>query len=306
MSSSLSQTLSRNDAAYPQRLQHVERPPDILYLAGPFRDWNRPCVAIVGARAASVRACRMTEELASDLAGAGVVIVSGMARGIDRSAHEGALAAGGVTVAVLGTGVDVVYPREHVRLQRRIGETGLLITEFPPGSLPRAFHFPRRNRILAGLAHVVVVVEAEPKSGALVTARWALDLGRELMVVPRSPWEPGSLGVNRLLRAGGHPLLDVEDVFVALGRLDFARRPGPSRGPAGGRHGSGDSVESRVLAFLDAQGPLDTEGLAGGLPKVPLMDLLSLLGRLELEGRIRHGRQGYEITAAQPSLPLTS
>jgi DNA processing protein len=247
----------------------------------------------------------MTEELASDLAEAGVVIASGMARGIDGAAHEGALAVGGKTIAVLGTGVDIAYPREHGRLREQIGQTGLLITELPPGAPPRAFHFPRRNRILAALAHVVVVVEAEPKSGALVTARWALELGRDVMAVPRSPWEAGSLGVNRLLRDGAHPVLDAGDVLLALGRLGFGDWATSSKSPREPRARSEGSIESRVLTALETHGPLDTQGLLDSLGDIPMADLLTHLGRLELKGRIQHGRQGYEIPRAREGLPLS-
>lgn len=293
------------DPAYPERLRHVPSPPDPLYLVGPLRDWSLPCVAVVGARAASVRACRMTEELTSDLAAAGVVIASGMARGIDGAAHEGALAVGGRTLAVLGTGVDIVYPREHRKLRERIARTGLLVTELPPGAPPRAFHFPRRNRILAALAHVLIVVEAEPKSGALVTTRWALELGRDVMVVPRSPWDAGSLGVNRLLRDGAHPVLDAGDVLLALERLGFGGWTASSKSPRGTKACTEGSTESRVLTVLEAHGPLDIQGLLDSLGDIPMTDLLTLLARLELGGRIHHGRQGYEIPRVQESLPLS-
>jgi DNA processing protein len=247
----------------------------------------------------------MTEELTSDLAAAGVVIASGMARGIDGAAHEGALAVGGRTLAVLGTGVDIIYPREHRKLREQIARTGLLVTELPPGAPPRAFHFPRRNRILAALAHVLIVVEAEPKSGALVTARWALELGRDVMVVPRSPWDAGSLGVNRLLRDGAHPVLDAGDVLLALERLGFGGWTASSKSPRGTKARTEGSTESRVLNVLKADGPLDIQGLLDSLGDIPMTDLLTLLGRLELGGRIHHGRQGYEIPRVQESLPLS-
>lgn len=287
-------TLRPGHRGYPARLTSVYRPP-VLHVMGPFGRWDLPTVAIVGSRAATVRACRMTEELAAELAGAGVVIASGLARGIDGAAHRGALAARGKTVAVLGTGLDIVYPLEHAALRDDIAETGALVTELPAGTPPKPFHFPRRNRILAGLSDVVVVVEAERTSGALLTARWALDTGREVMAVPRSPWDPGSSGVNGLLMEGAAPVLGSGDVLTALTRLTGVTFPTPVCSNSAPRKEDADpGLEGRVLSVLDARGPQDAESLREVLGGVPLDQLLGLLGRLEVLGRIRRGRQGYE------------
>jgi len=223
-----------------------------------------------------------------------------MARGIDRAAHEGALAAAGVTVAVLGTGLDVIYPREHAGLRDRIAKTGALVTELPDGSPPLAYHFPRRNRILAALADVIVVVEAEAKSGALVTARWGLEMGREVMAVPKSPWDPGSEGVNALIRDGASPVVDARDVLVALSRVrgvDFTVRAASSGG------GPGGAGEDDLVAQLRARGPLDPQALAEALGIDDASVLMRRLGRLELGGVIRRGPQGFEVRDAPVATP---
>jgi len=274
-------SLRPGDSGYPRKLLGIHRPPDPLHVQGSFRDWERPCVAIVGSRAASSGGRRMARDLAADLSLRGFVIASGFARGIDGAAHEGALGVGGATLAVVGTGLDVIYPHEHETLRKAVMASGAMISEFPSGSPPRAYHFPRRNRILAGLCEAVVVVEAEMKSGALNTARWALDMGREVLAVPRSPWEPGSEGVNRLLRDGAAPAVDAEDVLAALG--SFPDPPG------------GQDPSQRVLALLKASGSTGPAVILEELADLDPERLLSVLGRLEAMGSIVSGPKGYTI-----------
>ena len=218
------------DAAYPELLRHIARPPLALFTHGEVAALQLPTVAIVGARAATPGARAWTRMVAGDLTRCGVLVASGLARGIDAAAHDGALEAGGKTVAVLGCGLDRVYPPEHVRLARRIAAQGCLLSEFPPGTPPRPWHFPLRNRILSGLAAGVVVVQAEPRSGALVTARQALDENRQVMAVPGDVTDPRSCGPHELLRQGAALVDGVRDIFVALG---WDGAPRPARGEAG-------------------------------------------------------------------------
>ena len=173
-------------------------------------------MAVVGSRAASDSGRRLTRRLSRDLAAAGCVVVSGMARGIDGQAHEGALDVGGRTDAVLGTGLDVIYPPEHLDLYERLLETGRIWSEFVPGTQPLPLHFPRRNRILVGLAHALVVVEGNERSGARSSVDHALDQGREVMAVPRDPSHPGAELPNRLLKEGARPVTSADDVLEAL------------------------------------------------------------------------------------------
>ncbi len=200
---------------YPQSLEETADPPLGLFVRGATR--KGPSVAIVGARKASAYGLQVARVLGRVVAQAGGTVISGMARGIDGAAHEGALEGGGPTWAVWGCGPDTIYPREHEDLARRIAENGLLITEYPPGVGPRRHHFPERNRIIAGLAEVVVVVEAAARSGAIVTARQALEEGREVMAVPGSIFSEVSVGPNGLLRAGATPLTGPGDLLETLG-----------------------------------------------------------------------------------------
>ncbi|NJD62125.1 MAG: DNA-protecting protein DprA [Deltaproteobacteria bacterium] len=244
---------------YPQALRTIPDAPLVLYRAGDSPA-GRNAVAIVGSRAPTAPAKEFAGEIASDLAGAGWTVVSGMARGIDASAHEGALRGGGNTVAVLGCGVDVVYPPEADRLRGRILERGSLLSEYPPGTLPLSRHFPARNRIISGISRGVVVVEAPCRSGALITARLALDQGREVMAVPGNPVFPHTAGSNRLRREGAEPATCAEDVIAALGEPGLA---------AEGRH-----RERRILDFLSRSRRVDEISEALGIPPNELLPAL--------------------------------
>jgi DNA processing protein len=203
---------------YPPLLAELHDPPARLYLrGGPAEILARPSVAIVGARSCSPYGAQVARELARELAGAGLVVVSGLARGVDGEAHRGALAAGGLTVAVLGCGIDRDYPRAHADLARRVSENGLVVSEYPPGIEPSPWRFPARNRLVAGLAGATVVVEARRRSGALITADFALELGREVFAVPGEITSGLSEGTNDLIRQGAIPLLAAADVFEAMG-----------------------------------------------------------------------------------------
>jgi DNA processing protein len=208
------------DADYPAPLLHLFDPPPFLFVLGDLAILTRPVVAIVGTRRATPYGERVTTALAGALAAAGTCVISGMARGIDAAAHRAALARSGTTAAVLGTGVDVAYPVGHRTLHRTIVERGVVISEFPCGVRATPGSFPRRNRIIAALAKVTIVVEAGERSGALITANHALDLGRDVGVVPGPIESPQHVGSNGLLRQGAHPILVAADALSLLGLAD--------------------------------------------------------------------------------------
>ena len=204
----------KGDQDYPKRLAEISRPPLLLHCIGDAAKLENQMVAIVGARNASLAARRFAEDLAHDLSEAGVGVVSGLARGIDAAAHRGSLE--GLPVGVVAGGIDVVYPRENAELQAAIAENGVLLAESPMGAKPTERHFPRRNRIVSGLAAAVVIVEAAERSGSLITARFALEEGRAVMAVPGFPTDPRSAGGNRLIRDGAVLIQCAEDVLAGL------------------------------------------------------------------------------------------
>ena len=211
--------LKRRDPAYPPLLAAIHDPPPVLWLRGDADPGllSLPSVAIVGARACSGYGRAVARAVGRELAAAGLVVVSGMARGIDAEAHRGALEAGGLTVAVLGCGADRDYPAAHAELARRICERGLVVSEYEVGVEPAPWRFPARNRIIAGLCSATVVVEARARSGALITADFALEDGREVMVVPGEITSALSEGTNALLRLGATPLTRAADVLETYG-----------------------------------------------------------------------------------------
>lgn len=224
--------IARGEPGYPARLEELLEPPPELYLRGAV-DAARlaaltasPCVALVGARAASTAGSMFARRIAQGLARAGVAVISGLAAGIDGAAHAGALDEGGRTVAVLGCGIDRDYPRSNAGLAARIVTAGAVLSEYPPGVAPAPWRFPARNRLVAALSDLTVVVEASRRSGALITAGLALELGREVLAVPASPWVDAAAGGNALLRDGATPVTCAEDILVALG-IDPSRASGP-------------------------------------------------------------------------------
>ncbi|MCS7181792.1 MAG: DNA-processing protein DprA [Thermoanaerobaculum sp.] len=266
-----------SDPSFPEGLRALSDPPLGLFVKG---RWPQgPAVAIVGSRRASAYGKEVGHYLGKELAQAGVWVVSGMARGVDAAAHQGALAAGGMTAAVWGSGCDRVYPPEHQNLARAIAQTGALLTEYPPGTPPRAIHFPERNRLIVGLARVVVVVEADARSGALVSARLALEEGREVMAVPGSIFAPLSVGPNGLLRAGAAPVLSAQDVLDLLG-VTSASTPPPQEGP-----------ELGLLRFLPHGQALSVDELVARSGR-SAQELLPELTSLELDGRVRKEQDG--------------
>lgn len=271
---------------------HEEFPPELLALSDPplglfvrGRLPSGPCAAVVGSRLPSAYGREVADHLGRELASAGVWVVSGMARGVDACAHRGALAGGGGTVAVWGAGPDRVYPQENKVLAESIAAAGGLMTEYPPGSPPRAHHFPERNRLIAGLARVVVVVEADEKSGALTTARLALDEGREVMAVPGSIFSRLSAGPNTLIRAGAAPVLSASDVLAALGVE-------PSRAGAA-------RAEPGELAGMPPGEPFTVDHLAARFDQ-PVARVLERLLLWELAGWVAREPDGRFRRTAPP------
>ncbi|MCS6854247.1 MAG: DNA-processing protein DprA [Elioraea sp.] len=288
------------DPDYPPLLAALPDAPLALAVAGEVAVLSARAVAVVGARNASLAGRQIATELARGLAAAGVVVVSGLARGIDAAAHEGALDAGGLTVAVVATGLDCPYPPEHAGLQARIAACGAVLTEAPPGTAPHRTLFPRRNRIIAGLALGVVVVEAVERSGSLITARLAADEGREVFAVPGSPLEPRARGPNGLIRAGAHLVETVEDILSALPARTMSAPRQRSllleesfSAPAGsGRHAAAvgaapaEVAEAiNTLSTLLSTTPVTVDELLRRCPCSPSAVAAALL-ELDLEGRI--------------------
>lgn len=274
-------TLVRGDADYPESLLHLSLPPPALYCLGELP--AGPAVAIVGSRRAESWALEAARWLGHELAAAGVLVVSGLALGVDAAAHRGALAAnGGRTVAVLGCGLAIDYPRGHRALAREIAASGAVVSEFPPHTPPEPWRFPVRNRLIAALAAGVVVVSAVPRSGSLVTARLALELGREVMALPARIFDETGLGTNALLRDGATLVRHPDDVLQALG-LD---RPAAASAPRPRRDGEPDGPANPLVALLAAGGPVELDALAAAAGR-PVDELLGELLELELSGRVR-------------------
>ena len=269
------------DEGYPEMLAAVDPPPPVLWTLGDPDLMQRPCIAIVGARIASAGGQRIARGLAQQLGEAGHVVVSGLARGIDGAAHTGALPTG--TVAVLGGGVDDVYPPDNAGLYAQIVEQGCIVSESPVGHRAQAKDFPRRNRIISGLSRGVVVVEAEIRSGSLITARLANEQGRDVFAVPGSPLDPRARGPNELLRQGAILCEGLEDIEREFGRPRAVREP-PTDNPF---EGAPDAVDAalieRVAALLSpTPTPRDELARAAG---APVGDVAAALLELSLAGR---------------------
>lgn len=283
--------LTLGEAGYPEPLAAIEDAPPLLSLRGEGALLLRPSIGVVGARNASVGGRKLAEELSRDLGTAGLVVVSGLARGIDAAAHKGALATG--TVAVLAGGIDVCYPPEHRALFDAVAAQGALVAELPPGTEPLARHFPRRNRIISGLAEGVVVVEAALRSGSLITARLAGEQGREVFAVPGSPLDPRCHGSNNLIRQGAALTESAEDVLRALSGRRIAAAPAaalaePDLAPlAPPAEADSDKARTLLIEHLSPS-PTAVDELVRQTDLPPALVASALL-ELELAGRIeRH------------------
>ncbi|MBN1922261.1 MAG: DNA-processing protein DprA [Anaerolineae bacterium] len=290
--------LTWDDATYPNLLRQIADAPPVLYVKGSLISTDEWAVAVVGTRKPTAYGREVARLLASELASNGVTVVSGLARGVDGIAHQAALDAGGRTLAVLGSGVDNIYPHEHAALAERIAAHGALLSDYPLGTLPEALNFPPRNRIISGLSLGVVVVEAALNSGALITADFAADHGREVFAVPGSILGPASAGCNRLLRDGAHVVTEVGDVLEAL-RLDqlaskqLAREVLPS-----------NPTEARLLAELSAE-PCYVDEVARSVG-LPVEAVTSALVMMELKGMVRQVGMLQYVIAREAEEPYST
>jgi DNA processing protein len=290
--------LALGQGLYPRLLAELEDAPPLLIAKGNLNLLDRMAVAVVGARNASAAACRFARGLAHDLGQEGLVVVSGLARGIDSAAHDGALERG--TVGVIAGGIDIFYPPENEDRQKALYERGLVLAEMPPGTEPRARHFPYRNRIIAGMSAGTVVVEAAPRSGSLISARLAAEAGREVMAVPGSPLDPRAQGCNQLIRDGATLIQNAQDVVEALGPIEPRVRAAPAdyvHTTPEPMNGSDDALG--VVEELLGPSPVPVDeiirlsGASSGAIQIALLEL-DLAGRLD-----RHA--GGKVSLRRPA-----
>lgn len=269
-----------NDPDYPQAFKEICDPPLLLYARGDIGLCNSALtVAVVGTRRPSHYGLKMAETVSRDLAAAGVAVVSGMARGCDAAAHRGALRAGGATVAVLGTGVDIAYPKENVRLYEEVSERGLLLSEYPMTTPPKPFNFPKRNRLISGMSRGVLVVEAPLRSGAMMTARLALDYNRDVFAVPGPATSYKSKGSNRLLKDGAGVVTEAADIFDAFGLT-----PAENKTVQGEEAGIMDGEEAVVFKALGEE-PVFIDEIIERTGLQP-SSVSALLLQMELKGMV--------------------
>jgi DNA processing protein len=271
--------LTWQDESYPARLREIDQPPPVLYIRGEYLADDLFAVAIVGTRRVTAYGRQITEELSSFLAANGITVISGLARGVDAVAHQSTLKAGGRTIAVLGSGVDKIYPPEHRGLAAQMMERGAIISDYAPGTPPDASNFPPRNRIISGLSLAVVVVEAGETSGALITAEFAAEQGREVFAVPGSILAPQSKGTNKLIQRGALPLLSVNDLMQALdlthiGEQKAVRKTIPA-----------DETDARVMNVLSNE-PLHVDEIRNQT-ELPIEKVSATLALMELKGMVR-------------------
>jgi DNA processing protein len=279
------------DDDYPAQLREIHDPPIGLYFRGAYRFTDR-CVAIVGSRRATLYGRAVAKKLGSELARLGFCVVSGLARGIDTEAHEGALSVGGKTGAVLGCGLDIIYPPENLDLYRRIAETGAVISEFPFGRRADKQTFPMRNRVVAGLCEAIIVVETDTTGGAMITARFAADLGRQVFAVPGRIDQPTSRGCHQLIRDGAILLTGVDDVLSELNYLGGLRHP--TMAPVNGELAIPDDLsddEAAVLECFRGGSVLNPDAIAG-LTGRAIAEVSASLMMLELKKLVRKRADG--------------
>ena len=269
----------QTDEEYPRRLREIEQSPPVIYMLGDLTAEDEWSVAVVGTRRVTAYGRQVAEEVAGTLARNGITVVSGLARGVDSISHQAALDAGGRTVAVLGSGLDRIYPPENRRLAEAITANGALISDYAPGTPPEASNFPPRNRLISGLSLAVVIVEAGQTSGALITAGFAADQGREVFAVPGNITSPGSKGTNRLIRDGAQPLLNPEQVLEAL-ELTMVAEQRTARVvlPA-------DAVEAQLFDVLGRE-PLHIDEIRTKT-EIPIEKVTATLALMELKGMVR-------------------
>ena len=288
------QTLKLGDEDYPRLLTEISRPPETLYVKGTLLEEDEAAVAIVGTRSATPYGIDMAGWLGGELARSGITVVSGLAEGIDAAAHEGALKAGGRTIAVVGHGLDIVYPKLHWGLARKIEQSGCILSEFPVGTPPLRQNFPQRNRIISGMSLGVVVVEAPVKSGALITAKYAMEQGREVFAVPGPAFSKQSHGAHALLKDGAKLVCRLEDILEEMvPHLKYVVRNVGSSLPEAGSVPSLTRMESAVFKAVPVGSGKNLEAIAQATSLRP-SELLPVLTGLEIKGLVRQAPgQGF-------------
>ncbi len=286
--------LTWDDPDYPRRLMEIDQPPPVLYTLGELLDADEWAIAVVGSRRITAYGRQVTQEIAASLARNGITVVSGLARGVDAAAHQAVLQAGGRTLAVLGSGVDRIYPPEHRQLAEQVIGQGAILSDYPPGTPPDASNFPPRNRIISGLAQATVVVEAGERSGALITAAFAAEQGREVFAVPGNIYAPQSKGPNRLILEGARPLLDVKDLLEVLDLVSISDfRQARTVLPA-------DAVEAQLFSILGRE-PLHVDEIRSRA-NLPIEKVSAALTLMELKGMVRQVG-GMQYVAARETGP---
>lgn len=268
------------DEGYPALLKGVDQAPPVIYIKGTLTSADDFAVAMVGTRRVTAYGQQVTRDTSTYLAGHGLTIVSGLARGVDALAHQHALQAGGRTIAVLGSGVDVIYPPEHRKLAEAIIENGAIISDYPLGTQPEGINFPPRNRIISGLSLATVVVEAGERSGALITAEFAIDQGRDVFAVPGNVFSPASRGTNRLIQAGAYAMVSPQDVLDVLDLVQVedykeARQSLPA-----------DTTEAKILQVMDYE-PIHVDEICHAVG-LPVEKVSAALTMMELKGMVQH------------------
>jgi DNA processing protein len=272
--------LTLSDGDYPRLLREIDQPPPVLYVKGSFTPADDLSVAMVGTRRVTAYGQQITRDTSLYLAGHGLTIISGLARGVDALAHQHALEAGGRTIAVLGSGVDVIYPPEHRRLADMVVENGAVISDYPMGTQPEGINFPPRNRIISGLSLATIVVEAGERSGALITAEFAVEQGRDVFAVPGNVLSPMSRGTNRLIQKGAFAMVSPQDVLDVLDleraeEYQTARQVLPS-----------DTTEARILQVMDFE-PIHVDEICNEVG-LPVEKVSAALTMMELKGMVQH------------------
>ncbi|KUK92384.1 MAG: DNA protecting protein DprA, partial [Anaerolineaceae bacterium 46_22] len=273
---------------YPRLLREIDQSPPVIYVKGTLTPADEFAIAIVGTRRVSEYGQQITRDISIFLAGHGLTIVSGLARGVDGIAHRHALEAGGRTIAVLGSGVDVIYPPEHRKLAEAISENGAVISDYPLGTQPEGINFPPRNRIISGLSLGTIVVEAGDRSGALITADFALEQGRDVFAVPGNVLSPASRGTNRLIQNGAYAMVSPQDVLDVLNLSELesiktARQVLPA-----------DKTEARILQVMNFE-PLHIDEICNEVG-LPVDKVSAALTMMELKGLVQHvGTMRYAV-----------
>ncbi len=270
------------DSNYPEELKDIYYPPLVIYYRGNPEVLKKRKIGIIGTRKPTKYGREVAYEFSKKIAKHGIVIVSGGARGIDTLAHKGAIDSEGETICVLGSGVDVVYPPENKRVFKEIEKKGIILSEYPPGTKPFSYHFPMRNRIIAGLSELILVVEAGEKSGTFITVKWALDMGKDIFVIPGEIYSPKSRGPNFLLKQGAIPATEPSDILSFMGIEEKVKQ----------REFKLDGKEKKIFDYLKEKGRGSIDEMKENL-KIETGEILSILLNLEIKGIIRNEGQGF-------------